>query len=76
MKLDLREKLNEIAVPTLVIASSSPVKEVVAANLEKQYHQLKNKEILLVDESKHFVMFDQPEWLYAEINKYLKQYAR
>ena len=76
MKLDLREKLSEIAVPTLVIASSSPVKEVVAANLEKQYHQLKNKEILLVDESKHFVMFDQPEWLYAEINKYLKQHAR
>jgi pimeloyl-ACP methyl ester carboxylesterase len=65
MKLDLREKLNEIAVPTLVIASSSPVKEVVAANLENQYHQLKNKEILLVDESKHFVMFDQPAWLYA-----------
>jgi pimeloyl-ACP methyl ester carboxylesterase len=76
MKLDLREKLSEIAVPTLVIASSSPVKKVVAANLEKQYHQLKNKEILLVDESKHFVMFDQPEWLYAEINKYLKQHAR
>jgi|SRR5690554_4088371 len=76
LKLDLREKLSEIEIPTLVIASSFPEREVVTSNLEKQYLNLKQKEILLVDDSKHFIMFDQPEWLYAQINKYLKSNAR
>lgn len=76
LKLDLRDKLSEIEIPTLVIASSFPEKEVVISNLEKQYLNLKNKEILLVDDSKHFIMFDQPAWLYAQINLYLKNNAR
>lgn len=76
LKLDLREKLTDIEIPTLIIACSLPDKEVVAANLEKQFCNLKQKEILLVDESKHFIMFDQPEWLYTQLNKYLRSNAR
>jgi pimeloyl-ACP methyl ester carboxylesterase len=76
LKLDLREKLIDIEIPTLIIACSLPDREVVSANLEKQFRNLKQKEILLVDDSKHFVMFDQPEWLYTQINKYLRSNVR
>jgi pimeloyl-ACP methyl ester carboxylesterase len=76
LKLDLRDKLSGINVHTLILGASSPSKEIERANLEKQYANLKNKEILNAEGSKHFIMFDQPEWLYTQINKYLKQYAK
>jgi pimeloyl-ACP methyl ester carboxylesterase len=76
LKLDLRDKLSNINVQTLILGASFPSKEIEKANLEKQYANLKNKEILTVEGSKHFIMFDQPEWLYTQVNKYLKQYAK
>jgi pimeloyl-ACP methyl ester carboxylesterase len=76
LKLDLRDELAAINIHTLVLAASFPNKEIIKANYEKQYTNLKNKEILIADASKHFIMFDQPEWLYSQINKYLQQYAR
>jgi len=76
LKLDLRDELSNISVHTLILGASFPSKEIEKANLEKQYANLKNKEILNVEGSKHFIMFDQPEWLYTQINKYLQQYAR
>lgn len=76
LKLDLRDKLTNINVQTLILGASFPSKEIEKANLEKQYANLKNKEILNVEGSKHFIMFDQPEWLYTQINKYLRQYVQ
>jgi pimeloyl-ACP methyl ester carboxylesterase len=76
LKLDLRDKLAGINVHTLILGASFPNKEMIRSNYEKQYANLKNKEVLIADGSKHFIMFDQPEWLYTQVNKYLKQYAR
>ena len=76
LKLDLREKLATINTPTLIVGASFPSKEMVRATLEKQYAKLANKEVLIADGSKHFLMFDQPEWLYTQVNNYLKLYAR
>lgn len=76
LKLDLREKLNQINIQTLILGGSFPSSEIEKANLVKQYVNLKNKEILNVEGSKHFIMFDQPAWLYTQINKYLSQYVR
>lgn len=76
LKLDLRDKLININVQTLILGASFPSKEIEKANLEKQYANLKNKEILIVEGSKHFIMFDQPEWLYTQINKYMRQYVQ
>ncbi len=76
LKLDLRDKLSNIAVHTLILGASFPNKETVQSNYEKQYANLKNKEILMAEGSKHFIMFDQPEWMYTQVNKYLQQYAR
>lgn len=76
LKLDLRDKLNQINLQTLILGGSFPSAEIERVNLEKQYVNLKNKEILNIEGSKHFIMFDQPVWLYAQINKYLSQHVR
>lgn len=71
LKLDLRPKLSNIATETLILGASFPDKEIVEMNYEKQYTNLKNKKIMIVDDSKHFIMFDQPEWVTQQINAYL-----
>jgi pimeloyl-ACP methyl ester carboxylesterase len=76
LKLDLRDRLSVINIQTLVLGASFPDKKVILANYEKQYINLKNKEIVIADSSKHFIMFDQPLWLYAQLNNYLNKYAR
>ena len=76
LKLDLRDELAAINMLVLILGASFPDKELIKANYEKQYTNLKNKEILIADNSKHFIMFDQPEWLYSQVNKYLQQHAR
>lgn len=76
LKLDGRDKLSNINMHTLILGSSFPNKEMIKANYEKQYTNLNDKEILIAETSKHFIMFDQPLWLYTQVNKYLLQYAR
>ena len=73
LKLDLRPNLSEIATETLILGASFPDKEVVKINYEKQYANLKNKKIAIAENSKHFIMFDQPVWLAQQINNYLKK---
>ncbi|WP_436516981.1 alpha/beta fold hydrolase [Ekhidna sp. To15] len=76
LKLDLRPKLSDITTQTLILGASFPSKEMVLPNFEKQYANLENKTIEVADDSKHFIMFDQPEWLYSQINNYLAQNAQ
>lgn len=72
LKLDLRPNLSEITTETLILGASFPDKEIIKTNYEKQYANLKNKKIIIAEESKHFIMFDQPVWLMQQINSYLK----
>lgn len=72
LKLDLREKLATIPASTLILGADFPSKEAVMPNFESQFANLKNKEIKIASNSKHFIMFDQPEWFYAEVNNFLK----
>lgn len=76
LKLDLRDKVGDIKIHTLIVGASFPNGELVKSNYEKQYANLKDKQILIAEASKHFVMFDKPEWLYTQINKYIGQYAK
>lgn len=71
LKLDLRPLLSELEIETLIIGATWPNPEVIKKNFEKQYAPLKNKTITLADDSKHFVMFDQPTWFYQQVNQYL-----
>ena len=71
LKLDLREALEKVKANALVLGAEFPNKELVHKNLQDQYQLLKNKEIKVVDNSKHFIMFDQATLLNQEINSFL-----
>lgn len=71
LKLDLRDSLSKIKCETLIIGASFPNKEVAEENFEKQYEKLFNKVIKMASDSKHFIMYDQPEWFYSTLNNFL-----
>lgn len=71
LKVDLRDVLPQVKATTLIIGASFPDVAVVKENYEKQYAQLASKSIVIADNSRHFVMFDQPEWFYNQVNTFL-----
>lgn len=71
LKLDLRPALLNIKVPVLILGAPFPNKEVVTPTFEKQYVNLTNKTLEIAPGGRHFIMFDQPEWLYTQINTFL-----
>ena len=73
LKLDLRDVLGNITAKTLILGASFPDKEIVTRNFEKQYEKLANKTLEIAADSKHFIMFDQPVWLYEKINSFLSK---
>ena len=68
---DLRPELPKIKQEILILASIFETKENSEKVYGKQYELLKNKTLMVAD-SKHFIMYDQPEWFYAQIDAFLK----
>lgn len=71
LKLDLRNILPKVPCETLILGASFPDVNIAKENYEKQYKNLSNKTILMASNSKHFLMFDQPEWFYKAVNDFL-----
>lgn len=71
LKLDVRPALTKIKVPVLILGAPFPTKEMVVPNYEKQYANLINKTLEIAPGGRHYIMFDQPEWLYNQINNFL-----
>ncbi len=71
LKLDLRTVLDKITAKTLILGASFPSEEMAKSNYEKQYTNLANKTIKMASNSRHFIMFDQPEWYYTQVNAFL-----
>ncbi|WP_051224047.1 alpha/beta fold hydrolase [Flavobacterium tegetincola] len=68
---DLRPELPKIKQNILVLASIFQTKENSEKVYGEQFELLPNKTLLVAD-SKHFIMYDQPEWFYAQIDAFLK----
>lgn len=80
MATDLRQELANIEVPVLVLAAYAETPgapqftaESVQAAYAGQYEELKTGEIVVVKNSKHFIMYDQPKVMLEEINKFLQK---
>lgn len=73
LRIDLREALTKVTAKTLVLGAPFPDNATVMTNFEKQYVNLENKKIVLAGNSRHFIMFDQPEWFYDQVNKFLSE---
>jgi pimeloyl-ACP methyl ester carboxylesterase len=70
LKMDLRDQLAKIKIPVLILGASFPDKKVTEANFQQQYTNLANKTILIANNSRHFIMFDEAGWMNNSISKY------
>ena len=72
LKLDLREDLKTITIPVTILAADKPFgKEMVIQTYKNQYANLSNYELIIAENSAHFVMFDKPKWFMEQIKKVL-----
>lgn len=73
LKLDLRDALSEIKIPVTILGAIQPYGlEMAKKTFEEQYKNLKDYKIKFAEDSAHFIMFDQPEWLLEVIKSELK----
>jgi len=78
MSNDLRETIANIKVPVLVMSAWAPnpqypafTKESGLKTYEDQYKACKSCTIHITDHSKHFIMYDEPQWFYKELDTFI-----
>jgi pimeloyl-ACP methyl ester carboxylesterase len=76
MASDLREDIGRIQAPTLVLGTWIAYKDyapkaAITAIYTGQYAQLKNVKIEMADKARHFIMLDDPAWMYDRIDSFL-----
>ncbi len=74
---DLRDDIVAIHSPTLVLATWIGYKEYTdraktEANLHRQYAKLEGADIRITDTSRHFIMYDEPQWFFTQIDGFLQ----
>ncbi|HLW77516.1 MAG TPA: alpha/beta hydrolase [Bryobacteraceae bacterium] len=74
---DLRDDLGKITSRTLVLGTWIGFKQYtdepkVEANLQREYSKLKGVEIHVSDSARHFIMWDDPNWMFAHMDEFLK----
>ena len=72
LKLDLREEVAKIKIPVVVLAATHPDKAMIEKTYQAQYAKLQQKRFEYADQSAHFIMNDQPEWLMTQLKANLK----
>jgi pimeloyl-ACP methyl ester carboxylesterase len=74
---DLRADLGKIQSPALVMGSWIGYKEYgathdgIAASINSQYAKLSGVQIAVTDTARHFIMWDDPNWMFAQIDTFL-----
>ncbi|HEX8153760.1 MAG TPA: alpha/beta hydrolase [Thermoanaerobaculia bacterium] len=68
MTTDLRGDVAKIKAPVLLIAAGDEQ----TAEYAKQIESIKRHELVVAKDSKHFVMLDAPDFLYAAMEKFLQ----
>lgn len=72
LKLDLRDDLKKIKIPVTIIAAEKPFgKEMVTQTYKSQYANLTKYDLIIAENSAHFIMFDKPEWFITQVQKIL-----
>lgn len=71
LKTDLRQSIASIEVPVLILAAVPFNLEQTEKIITDQFNQLPNKKIAYIENSAHFIMYDQPEWLISQIESFL-----
>jgi pimeloyl-ACP methyl ester carboxylesterase len=77
MATDLRADIAKIKVPALILGSWYAYKDfttraAVETTFKTQYQKLNGATIALSDTGLHFLMYDDPQWMFAQMEKFLK----
>jgi pimeloyl-ACP methyl ester carboxylesterase len=76
MSSDLRADVERIKAPTLVLGAWIAYKDyaprsAIEATYTNQYRKLSGVKIELSDKARHFIMYDDPEWMYQRMDAFL-----
>jgi pimeloyl-ACP methyl ester carboxylesterase len=75
---DLRAEVSKIKIPVLVMGSWIGYKEyggshdTTDANLRAQYTKIDGVQIAVTDTARHFIMWDDPNWMFAQMDRFLE----
>lgn len=81
---DLRKDVAAITAPTLVLGTwiayrdndqDTAARGQVERNFQTQYTGVKNVKIVLADHARHFIMLDDPQWFYGQVDAFLSATA-
>jgi len=80
MGIDLRETISSISVPVLVLGAFEENPQFPGFTRERmkqvylsQYQNVKNLRFEVADGSKHFIMYDKPEWMIEQMNDFMAE---
>jgi len=73
---DLRDRIATIQTPTLVLATWIAYKDYtdrpkLEANARREYAKLKGVDLRITDTARHFIMYDDPQWFFTQIDSFL-----
>jgi pimeloyl-ACP methyl ester carboxylesterase len=83
MGMDVRVDVARITAPTLVLGSWAGLHEQlkkygmalsradVVGTFEQQFAKLPNLHFAIADSARHFIMYDDPQWFFAQLDKFL-----
>lgn len=76
MAADLRDDVSRIKAPTLVMGTwvaykNYAPKEAITAVYTTQYAKLPGVRVEMADNARHFIMYDDPAWMYDRIDNFL-----
>jgi pimeloyl-ACP methyl ester carboxylesterase len=77
MATDLRADLDRIKAPTLVLGSWIAYKDyaprsAIEATFTSQYRKLSGVKVEISDSGRHFLMYDDPQWMYQRMDAFLE----
>lgn len=76
---DIRPLMSKVKTPVLVFGSWAAyqnfgaTKASVTLGYENQLKDIKNVKLLVAEKAYHFVFYDEPEWFYSELDKFLSE---
>jgi pimeloyl-ACP methyl ester carboxylesterase len=78
MSTDLRDDLARIKSPTLVMGAWTGYKDYTTRektdiSLRKQYAKLAGVTLRITDTARHFIMWDDPNWMFAQVDEFLAE---
>jgi N-formylmaleamate deformylase len=75
MATDLREEIAKITAPVLLIGASGAAPEAMRPAMQKAYQsqvaRLPSARVKMAETARHFIMFDDPQLLFASIDEFL-----